>query len=313
MTTRILVVDDSQVDRLLVAGLLRKNLNCEIDFAENGRQALESIAAAPPDLVITDLVMPEMDGLRLVQALRKRFPHIPAVLLTAFGNEEIAADALYAGAASYVPKARQAERLVETVDRVLVRAAAERRRGKLADCVLEYGWRVALPNDPALIRALVSRVQRMMSSVRFADVAERIRVGEALEEALLNAMYHGNLEIGEEELAAARSDLGNDRIARLVELRRGRPPYSKRTILVIVKVAHEQVRFVIRDQGAGFNVQSLQNQGLTASFEDGRRRGLTLIQTLMDECAFNALGNELTMCKRNRATASESGAPLLTT
>jgi chemotaxis response regulator CheB len=249
-------------------------------------------------LVVTDLSMPVMDGLQLVRALRKSYSHIPAILLTAVGNETVAVEALQSGAASYVPKARQAERLVQAVDRVLVRAAAERRRGRLAECVMEYGWRLALDNDPALIRALVGKVQRMMSHVNFADLGERIRVGEALEEAILNAMYHGNLEIGEQELAAARSDFDDQRLSALVEERRRSKPYSDRTILVIIHVSAERVRFVIRDQGAGFNVDALNGRGLADSFDNGKRRGLTLIQSLMDEVTFNAVGNELTMCKR---------------
>jgi hypothetical protein len=168
----------------------------------------------------------------------------------------------------------------------------------LARCVLEYGWRLALENDPGLIRALVSEVQKMMSSVKFADVGERIRVGEALEEALLNAMYHGNLEIGERELAKARSELDGARLDALVEERRRRDPYRERTILTIIQISPRQVRFVIRDQGAGFNVNALSGRDLAASFEHGERRGLTLIQSMMDEVSFNAAGNELTMCKR---------------
>jgi CheY-like chemotaxis protein/anti-sigma regulatory factor (Ser/Thr protein kinase) len=302
MATRILVVDDSEVDRRLVAGLLRKNFQSEVDLAGDGREALDQIAVSPPDLVVTDLVMPELDGLQLVRALRRGYPQIPAILLTAYGNETIAVEALQEGAASYVPKSRQAERLLETVDRVLVRAAADRHRGRLARCMLEYGWRLQLENDPALIRALVSEVQKMMSSVEFSDVGERIRVGEALEEALLNALYHGNLEIGEQELAKARGDLGGERLASLVEERRQRKPYRDRTILCIVQISAAQVRFVVRDQGAGFNVNALMGRDLAASFEDGQRRGLTLIQSLMDEVSFNATGNELTMCKRRKAS-----------
>jgi len=58
----------------------------------------------------------------------------------------------------------------------------------------------ALDNDPALVPALVDQIQQILAGIGVGDAAERIRVCVAFEEALLNAMYHGNLEISEEEL-----------------------------------------------------------------------------------------------------------------
>ncbi len=298
MVSRILVVDDSSVDRSLVAGLLRNNPNYDIELAENGREALELVDTAAPDLVVTDLVMPEIDGLELVRLMRRRYPQIPVILMTAFGNESVAVEALQAGAAHYVPKARQAERLLETVERVLDRAVSDQRRERLVHCVLEHQTRFVLDNDPALIRALADQVQEMMASVHFADVGERIRVVEALEEALLNAMYHGNLEISERELATARAELDGGRLTALVKERRSQPRFRDRKILVVASVSETQVKFVIRDEGRGFSVRSVTGADPASSFDGGKRRGLTLIQIVMDDVTFNESGNEMTMRKR---------------
>ncbi len=67
------------------------------------------------DLVITDLMMPETNGLELVAAVRQLYPQVPVILMTAYGNESIAVEALERGAASYVPKSQQADRLSDTV------------------------------------------------------------------------------------------------------------------------------------------------------------------------------------------------------
>ncbi len=119
MTTNILVVDDSHVERLLVEGLLRKNPDFRVEQAENGKEALDRLAVRPSDVVVTDLVMPDMDGLELVRAVRRGHREIPVILMTAYGDETIAVEALEAGAASYVPKSQRAERLLETVNRVV--------------------------------------------------------------------------------------------------------------------------------------------------------------------------------------------------
>src|SRR5262245_50461880 len=115
----VLVVDDSPVDRALVQGVLEKQLHAVVHTVENGAAALDSIATVWPDVVLTDLQMPELDGLALVEAIRRDYPFIPAILMTAHGSEETALAALRAGAASYVNKRNLASRLIETVQDVL--------------------------------------------------------------------------------------------------------------------------------------------------------------------------------------------------
>src|SRR5262245_2182044 len=98
----ILVVDDLASDRRLVGGLLMTNEDLTVEFAVNGREALDRIARARPDLVVTDLMMPEMDGLELLGNIRCKFPGLPVILMTSQGSEEVAVKALQLGAASYV-------------------------------------------------------------------------------------------------------------------------------------------------------------------------------------------------------------------
>ena len=75
-------------------------------------------------MVLTDLNMPEMNGLQLVEAARGDFPAVPVVLMTALGSEEIAVEALQKGAASYVPKRNLAQDIADTLDRVVAVAQA---------------------------------------------------------------------------------------------------------------------------------------------------------------------------------------------
>ena len=90
----VLVVDDSEVDRRIVGGLLEKHGGCVVNYAPDGKAALAQIESAIPDLVLTDLQMPEMNGLELVAAIKGDYPLTPVILMTAQGSEEIAAEAL---------------------------------------------------------------------------------------------------------------------------------------------------------------------------------------------------------------------------
>ncbi|MEC8862338.1 MAG: response regulator, partial [Planctomycetota bacterium] len=80
--TRILVVDDSAVDRRLVGAVLEQNDEWTIDFAKTGREALEKIEENYPDAIVADLQMPEMNGLELVKVITRRVPVIPVILIT---------------------------------------------------------------------------------------------------------------------------------------------------------------------------------------------------------------------------------------
>ena len=297
MTTKILIVDDSQIERLLIEGMLSKESQYRIQHASDGAKALKIIAKSPPDLVITDLIMPCIDGLELVRRLRNQYPNVPVILLTAFGDEGIAAEALEAGAASYVPKAQKAERLLPAVERVAAHAQANRSREELDHCMLEYHTRYALGNDIHLIRMLVNQLQHVMAGIGFGDFVERIRMGEAIEEAILNAMYHGNLEISEHELARVRAELDSHVLERLVEERCRDPRIADRRILVVAHLQPTEVRFVVRDEGRGFR-QHMNGAKSTENIAAGQRRGMTLIRAMADEVSFNKNGNELVIRKR---------------
>ncbi len=102
--TTVLVVDDSAAARRAVGELLASHKDLKVAYARDGREGLAAIARDTPSVIITDLVMPDMEGLELIQEVRIERPHIPIILMTAFGSEDVAMRALRAGAANYIPK-----------------------------------------------------------------------------------------------------------------------------------------------------------------------------------------------------------------
>ena len=108
----------------MVQTLLLESTSLEVAFADDGQAALAQLAKELPDIIVTDLHMPNVDGLHLVQAVRREFPSVPVVLITGQGSEDLAVQALKAGAASYVPKRSLSAELVPTVMQVLALARA---------------------------------------------------------------------------------------------------------------------------------------------------------------------------------------------
>ena len=79
--TTVLVVDDCLTDRRRAGGLLRR-AEYQVAYAGNGREALDRLAEGNPDAIVTDLQMPELDGLGLVTAVARDYPLIPVVVVT---------------------------------------------------------------------------------------------------------------------------------------------------------------------------------------------------------------------------------------
>jgi len=288
----VLVVDDSAVDRRLVGGMLGKVPGLAVQFAADGREALAFIEAEPPDLVITDLVMPELDGLELVSIVVDRFPQIPIILMTGKGSEEIAVAALKAGAASYVPKTALHQLLVETALDILAMTQDRQTSQRLMGCLGAGHFTFTLPSDSELIPSLVSYVQKVAISVGLCDDSDCVRVCIALEEALRNAMFHGNLEIS--------SDVreGDPEVyARLLAERMRSDPWQQRRLHVEVRLSPKEGTFIVRDEGPGFDPRTLPDPTDPANLEKVSGRGLLLMRTFMDDVRFNSTGNEVTMVK----------------
>jgi putative nucleotidyltransferase with HDIG domain len=117
---RILIVDDEEAIREVVATLLEaRGYRCEV--CTDGRTALERFRAERPDLVLSDIVMPEMDGLKLLEHLRAADPDVPVVMVTALHDISTALDAVRRGAYDYILKPFERDQLYLSVSRALER------------------------------------------------------------------------------------------------------------------------------------------------------------------------------------------------
>ncbi|HKQ60390.1 MAG TPA: response regulator [Candidatus Polarisedimenticolaceae bacterium] len=289
----VLIVDDEPFDRELAVRCLASLPDLRTQLAGDGEAALEAIAAAAPDLVLTDLRLPGMDGIDLVAQVRARHPLIPVILMTSRGSEQIALNALKAGAASYVPKRDLGVELSHTVAQVLEMAEARRTRRAVLNYLGHSESRFVLANDPALIPALVGFLQEGLERIDFGDDAVRTQIGVALMEALSNGMIHGNLEIGSE---LRRHDLGA--YYALIHARRREPPFAARQLTCTARETTREVEYTVADEGPGFDAARLPQAATPDTILETSGRGIFLIRTFMDRVEFNARGNCITLAKR---------------
>lgn len=296
----VLVVDDSATDRRLAGGLLEQGDEFEVCYAVDGSDALAQMELQVPDLVVTDLNMPELDGLELTTVIRRDYPFVPVILMTAQGSEDIAVAALQKGASSYVPKRRLAQDLMETVRQVTSLAKEDRGQVRLLRRMLKQEIQFCIENENDLITSLVKYLQNGAAAQGLCDESNRIRIGVALQEALTNACYHGNLEVSSE-----LREVDHRAFYELVQERSVTSPYADRRIHVSARFTPDFAEYVIRDEGPGFDRSQLRNPTDPENLERPCGRGLLLMQTFMDEVRFNSIGNEVSLIKRRPPTATE--------
>jgi len=298
--TTVLVVDDLVTDRLLAGGLLQKHAGWNIIFATNGQEALQQIELHLPDIVLTDMMMPLMNGLELAEAIKKEFPLIPVVLMTSKGSEDVAVQALQRGAANYVSKRRLHQDLAEIMEQVLAISKEQRTQSRLLNRIVQSQFTIVLENDISLLQSLVVYIQQQLKMHRIFPESERIRIGVALEEALLNSFYHGNLEV-----SSKLREEDYDLYYSLAKQRCSEAPYADRKITVECRFSSESASFVISDEGPGFDPSTLPDPRDPENLERPSGRGLLLMRTFLDEVEYNSKGNQVRMLKRRQVQDQE--------
>jgi two-component system, NtrC family, response regulator AtoC len=180
--SRVLVVDDEPAVRFALAEMLRDRGHEVIDVA-SGAEALPHLADV--HVVVTDLVMPGLDGMGLLREARRRVPRLPVIMLTARGSEKSAVEAMRAGAEDYLTKPFD----VDEVALVVARAAeaAELRRD-VARAAAERAIGRSLIGDSPAMRGLLARVERLAPRDVTVLVRGETGTGKELVATLLHAL-----------------------------------------------------------------------------------------------------------------------------
>src|SRR5580658_9046355 len=117
-TARILVVDDEPHVRSMVASTLERQ-GYDVQLASSGREGLEILERDPFDLVLTDIVMQDGNGITLLERIHGQQPQLPVVMVTAIHDISVAIDSMRRGAYDYLLKPFERDHLVNTVQRAL--------------------------------------------------------------------------------------------------------------------------------------------------------------------------------------------------
>jgi CheY-like chemotaxis protein len=293
----VLVVDDSRMDQRLVGALLKETPKLEVEYAGNGIEALEHIKTQHPDLVITDYLMPEMDGLELLLRIGREHPLIPVILMTGYGTEEVAFKAARSGARAYVPKPALAKLLPGMVSQLLTLCKEKRELNRFLQTITDTDSTFVIEgNDTTVIPNMLEYAAACLRNAEACEEGTEELACLALEEALRNAVHHGNLELS----SKLREEFDDEKYSEAFEERRKQEPYCHRKVYIKVRISHEGATFIIRDEGPGFDPNKVPDPTAPENLEAVCGRGIWLMRSLMDEVAYNETGNEVTLSKRRR-------------
>ena len=299
----VLVVDDNKMDRKLAEAALGTHGGHHVLFAANGVEAMATLEQWPADIVVTDMHMPRMDGLTLVGEVRKKYPQVPVILITGAGSEDSAAEALRVGASSYVPKSVLVRDLPQVVDRILGLTGQDRIHPRALQCLVTTVLQFEVPSDDQLIRPVVNNLQQHVRRLMICDDSGILQVGVALDEALSNAVIHGNLQV--DSAIREQSSDGPMLYAQQIRERRGQSPYRDRQVRVTARLSPREAIVVITDQGPGFDHRRAPDPTDPSQLEKASGRGIFLMRNFMDEVRYNERGNEVTLIKRRGSNSDD--------
>jgi len=164
---KVLVVDDEKAMRDFLTILLEKQGHSVI-VAADGEQALQVVAAQPPDLVISDIRMPKVDGIGLLAGVREQHPHLPMILITAYASSDSTIQAMQLGADDYITKPFR----IDEIRLVVEKALARRERGHADQqsrptALEEFQLEGIIGRSPKMIEMykLISRIAGLDSTV----------------------------------------------------------------------------------------------------------------------------------------------------
>ena len=293
---KILLAKDSATHTALMRSLLEQDGHC-VDCVVDGQLAWEAVQASRPDLLVTDLRMPELNGCELIEKVGRVDTDLPCIVVTARGSEGLAVDALAVGAVNFVPKNSLQKLLNHVVRQTLAMAEVNAIFHNFSGHLESPEFSVELPNDISAIEPTVLYIVQTLAAATGLSTIQRIRIGAALSSALFNAMCYGNLEIKDEDPVVSRMFEGDECNNDEIRERASQKPYCDRRVLLKVSVSADDTRFFISHDGPGRLTRLTPAPGTSESFEIEQCRGFVLMTSFMDDIIFQSGNSSVVLVK----------------
>lgn len=261
----VLIVDDDK-EVLSTLKEIIDELKLNSVTAGDGKEAMEKIKTQKIDLIITDLLMPKMDGLELIQQSRLLNPKIPIAVISGYGEAKNVIVALTRGAYNFISKPFTIKEIESIVKKGLRLREFSLGTHKILAGIRNY-TEINIPSYTHLLPSVTLYTVRECQWRGIEDEDLLTNISICVDEMLNNALIHGN---------------GLDE--------------SKK---ISIKLTFDTEKFMIciEDEGNGFNHQEILASLSEDTYNIPTKRGLFIVKYLMDRLSYNEKGNEVTLIK----------------
>ena len=294
---KILIVDDDQAALEFMEDSIEA-LGHSVRVASNGATGLEAFKNFEPHLVISDVRMPEMDGLQMLRNIRIQDPGASVVMTTAYGCEDYAVAALRLGAEEYLTKPIRSADLFHLIAKHDKRRREDDRDLAARAMVSERRLRMEIDNQMGFLSSVASQLVSEADGMFGKRTEASLYLG--LYELLSNAVEHGNLEISFEERKQALRDSSNG-MNDLLGTRLMNSELANRMVTIESVIDRTGCEWTITDEGKGFDWQAYL-QAIEGTYPThSEQRGILLNQMRFDELEYMGVGNAVRVKKYSKS------------
>jgi DNA-binding response OmpR family regulator len=282
---KILIIDDEKPVRDVLNIALSEE-GYESYQAPSGELGFKLFKSSDPDIVLTDVMMPGIDGIEVTKRMKAQRDDIDVVVMSGFGTEELVVNALRAGASNYIKKPIVFGELFKILDDIIFKRE-NRKRFEISREIVESEYKnIVIGNDVSRVWGAVNQVLFNAQAVTDPNTLEGMCIG--LYELLINAIEHGNLGISFQE----KSDvLQNNTYRELLECRMKRADSEGMVVRIESDYSPASISVEIRDEGEGFDLRTLPELTDAEAILSDHGRGILLATLFYDSVDYSEPGN----------------------
>ncbi len=282
---KVLIVEDDHASRFFLESLLESN-RYDFKSASNGIEGLNIFEEYKPDIILTDIQMPIMGGLELLEAIRDKKSDTIVVMVTAFGTENYAVQALHLGANNYLKKPVSSQELLRLLKKYKAIISSKYSPDVLPGRLMYRKFQLEFNTEFHKIPKIVDKV--IVESNLDIDDNEKVNIELGLVELITNSIEHGNLNITYSEKQEA---LNNGNLDELYFERMKNPVFKNRIITIDFFADNDKLQWTISDGGTGFDWKSLPDPTDEEHLLELNGRGVFISRFLFDKVEYLGIGN----------------------
>lgn len=287
---KILIVDDN-IDLLDYLKDFFMIYNYDVILAETGAEGINKFREFMPDIVISDMRLPDKNGNIVVKEIKEIDRDVPIIIITGYSDHQLILSAMKNGAVDLLKKPFKPNDLKYLINKI--ETLFRKIKVKLSASFVQWEKRhIIIRNDIHIIRSVVdfifSNIDYISEDVSFMKIG--------LQEVLINAIEHGNLDITNKE---KQELLDRGDYNRILKERMQQTEYRDKFVDIEIFSTPEYLKVSIQDMGKGFDLSSIPDPENPENFLKESGKGILMAIHAFDRVDYNDAGNCVTLIKHS--------------